>query len=78
MNVHDYTITIPADKHIGANGVHTVLDWNSHWHVFFDHLPDRALSPAEQQQWRIRAMDEAMQLLYHAKMLGYKIHPYRR
>jgi RHS repeat-associated protein len=35
IDVDFYTITIPADKHIGKNGLHKQLDYNGEWHDFF-------------------------------------------
>jgi hypothetical protein len=78
MNIDDYTISIPSDKHIGPNGVHTILQWNDHWHLFFEDVPGGKLSPSQQQQWQIKAKAEVMDLLYRAGMLNYKIHPYRK
>lgn len=73
-----YTITLPFDKHIGTDGVHHVFGWNDHWHVFFDEVPHRALSPAEQQRWGLKALEEAIDLMYLAGLSRYKVHPYRK
>jgi hypothetical protein len=78
MDIDEYTITMPWDEHIGAKGIHTVFDWNSHWHLFFEDVPSGKLTPAQQKRWEDKAKDEAMDLLRIAGMLWRKIHPYRK
>jgi hypothetical protein len=78
INIDDYTITIPASRHIGPRGVHIVLDWNDQWHVFFDEIPTGPFSPGEQATYRKKAIDMAIDLLHIGKMDGLVIHPYRK
>jgi RHS repeat-associated protein len=35
IDIDFYTVTIPADKHIGKNGLHKKLDYNNEWYDFF-------------------------------------------
>ena len=76
INVDDFTITIPADKHIGANGIHTVFDWNGEWFDFFENLPEASLTEPQQQKWQTKAEALATELLNRAGMADLPIHPF--
>lgn len=41
IDVDQFTISIPADKHIGKKGIHTILDYNGEWYDFFYNKPLR-------------------------------------
>jgi hypothetical protein len=73
-----YTITIPAHKHIGPRGVHTTLDWNDHWHLFFEDVPTGPLTPQQMREWGKKAEDLAIDLLHIAGMDRLPLHWYRR
>ena len=64
ISIDDYTITIPANKHIVTKGIHKVLDWNDQWHTFFDEVPTGPLSTGEIAKWTKKAIDMAIDLLH--------------
>jgi hypothetical protein len=68
INIHRYTISIPAKQHIGPNGLHSALNWNDHWHVFFDDIPTGPLTEDQMKKWEGKAKDLAMDLLHQAGM----------
>jgi hypothetical protein len=76
IQIDNFTITIPADQHIGPNGVHTVFDWNGQWEDFFSEMPDGPLSKEAAQKWQTKARALATELLNDAGMAGLPIHPW--
>lgn len=62
INVDDFTVILPPDKHIGRKGIHKILDWNAEWGEFFEKVPN-TLTDAQRADWAYRAVDKAIELM---------------
>jgi len=68
IEIDDFTVKLPWDKHIGRRGIHKNLDWNGEWGEFFEKVPN-TLTDDQRLEWAYKAIDKAIELMQ--EMMAY-------
>ena len=77
IEVDEWTVTLPAKKHIGHTGLHKVLDWNAYWEDFFMQIPTGPLTEKQSVEWHHKAKNLAFDLMIQAGIDQKQLHVYR-
>jgi hypothetical protein len=78
INIDEYTITLKWTEHIGANGLHSTMDWNGEWDIFFDNLPEASLTDGQKSYWYNKALKKGFDMMVEAGIDKKRVHPYRK